>query len=492
MGAALSATGRRGGIHDAAKPPGTTTARSTSPMCSTRRIVARAVTAARPSLGLPGQHCSSRCASCAPSTDRADGCAPDPRSASRSPGQTLVYHDVTGSYRDEGLQNGRDLLLHDVRPTPGPAGASGQLRATALGGEQQRERRSAGVGVAAHPAHQGRAPGAAGRGRPVVCGRPGGRGAGPLAGRAQDDRRGRRRLCGRRPGRPRRRRGPRRRLLPDLGRAVGRHGAGCRRHRALHLGAFRGPRHRWPVAAAAVRRRRRARAALRHRGAPRARHGAHRPGGGRPHPGPQGGPDPAGGRHHRVQAARGDVGAVLVVPVVHGLPLGAVAGVRDRRRDHHRARLAAVAGVEPPPALHDAPRSPVHRPARRHPVHARRHRLDGVPVRGVAVSAPSAAGSDSGPGDLATLPLLLFPPAILLAALVLEFTPASHRAAWGLIALLAGAGSVYNLATAIMGTATNLDLSFYILLAIVCLISAPRAFSAGRMGWSRSMSPRYG
>jgi hypothetical protein len=109
-----------------------------------------------------------------------------------------------------------------------------------------------------------------------------------------------------------------------------------------------------------------------------------------------------------------------------------------------------------------------------------------------AVSAPSAAASDSGPGDLASLPLLLYPPAILFAALFLEFTPAPHRAAWALIALLAGAGSLYSLAAATIGTATNLDLSYYILLGIVCLIAAPRAFSAGRMGWSRSMSPRYG
>jgi hypothetical protein len=111
----------------------------------------------------------------------------------------------------------------------------------------------------------------------------------------------------------------------------------------------------------------------------------------------------------------------------------------------------------------------------------------------LAVSGPSAAsGGSSGPGDLSTLPLLLFPPAILLAALLLEFTPAPHRTAWALVAVLAGAGSLYNLASATWGTASNLDLSFYILLGVVCLIAAPRAFSAGRMGWSRSMSPRYG
>lgn len=109
-----------------------------------------------------------------------------------------------------------------------------------------------------------------------------------------------------------------------------------------------------------------------------------------------------------------------------------------------------------------------------------------------AAGAPSADPSASGPGDLATLPLLLFPPAILLAALFLEFSARSHRAAWALVALLAGAGSLYNLAAATLGTATNLDLSFYVLLGIVCVVAAPRAFSAGRMGWSRTMAPRYG
>ena len=109
-----------------------------------------------------------------------------------------------------------------------------------------------------------------------------------------------------------------------------------------------------------------------------------------------------------------------------------------------------------------------------------------------AAGAPSADPSASGPGDLAMLPLLLFPPAILVAALFLEFSARSHRAAWALVAVLAGAGCIYNLAAAMLGTATNLDLSFYILLGIVCLLAAPRAFSAGRMGWSRNMAPRYG
>lgn len=109
-----------------------------------------------------------------------------------------------------------------------------------------------------------------------------------------------------------------------------------------------------------------------------------------------------------------------------------------------------------------------------------------------AVTAPSVDSSGSGPGDLASLPLLLFPPALLLAPLILEFTPAPHRAAWALVSLLAGAGSLYNLAAATWGTATNLDITYYVLLGVVCLIAAPRAFSAGRMGWSRTFQPRFG
>ena len=109
-----------------------------------------------------------------------------------------------------------------------------------------------------------------------------------------------------------------------------------------------------------------------------------------------------------------------------------------------------------------------------------------------AVRAPSVGPAGSGPGDLATLPLLAFPPALLLAGLLLELTPMPHRAAWGLVALLAGVGSLYNLATATLGTATNLDLTYYVFLGILCLIAAPRAFSAGRMGWSRTFQPYFG
>jgi hypothetical protein len=110
-----------------------------------------------------------------------------------------------------------------------------------------------------------------------------------------------------------------------------------------------------------------------------------------------------------------------------------------------------------------------------------------------AARAPAVDPGGLNAGDLAALPLLLFPPALFLAALAMELTPTSsgHRVAWGLVAFLAAAGSVYNLATAITGTTTNLNLSYYILLGVLCLLAAPRSFSAARMGWSRNNPPHY-
>jgi uncharacterized membrane protein YuzA (DUF378 family) len=108
-----------------------------------------------------------------------------------------------------------------------------------------------------------------------------------------------------------------------------------------------------------------------------------------------------------------------------------------------------------------------------------------------AARAPAADPGGLNAGDLAALPLLLFPPAVFLAALAIEFTPSGHRVAWGLVSFLAVAGSVYNLAAAVTGTTTNLNLLYYILLGVLCILAAPRAFSAGRMGWSRNSMPRY-
>ena len=108
-----------------------------------------------------------------------------------------------------------------------------------------------------------------------------------------------------------------------------------------------------------------------------------------------------------------------------------------------------------------------------------------------AAGAPAVDPGGLNAGDLAALPLLLFPPALFLAALAMELTPSGHRVAWGLVSFLAVGGSVYNLAAAVTGTTTNLNLSFYILLGGLCILAAPRALSAGRMGWSRNSLPRY-
>jgi hypothetical protein len=108
-----------------------------------------------------------------------------------------------------------------------------------------------------------------------------------------------------------------------------------------------------------------------------------------------------------------------------------------------------------------------------------------------AAGAPAVDPGGLNAGDLAALPVLLFPPALFLAALAMELTPSRHRVAWGLVSFLAAGGSLYNLAAAVTGTTTNLNLSFYILLGGLCILAAPRAFSAGRMGWSRNSLPRY-
>jgi hypothetical protein len=109
-----------------------------------------------------------------------------------------------------------------------------------------------------------------------------------------------------------------------------------------------------------------------------------------------------------------------------------------------------------------------------------------------AATGPSVGSSAASAGSLAALPLLLIPPGLFVAGLVLELSSGPHRGSWALLALLAGAASAYELASAMTGATTNLNLSYYILLAVLCLISIPRAFSAGKMGWSRSAAPRYG
>jgi len=107
-----------------------------------------------------------------------------------------------------------------------------------------------------------------------------------------------------------------------------------------------------------------------------------------------------------------------------------------------------------------------------------------------AATGPSVGTSSSAAGSLASLPLLLIPPGLFVAGLILELSSAPRRGSWGLLAVLAGAASAYFLAAAVTGATTNLNLTYYILLAVLALISVPRAFSTGKMGWSRNQ-PRY-
>jgi hypothetical protein len=109
-----------------------------------------------------------------------------------------------------------------------------------------------------------------------------------------------------------------------------------------------------------------------------------------------------------------------------------------------------------------------------------------------AATGPSVDAAATSASSLAALPLLLIPPGLFVAGLFLELGAGPHRGSWALLALLAGAASAYELASAMTGATTNLNLSYFILLAVLCLISIPRAFSAGKMGWSRSAAPRYG
>jgi uncharacterized membrane protein YuzA (DUF378 family) len=109
-----------------------------------------------------------------------------------------------------------------------------------------------------------------------------------------------------------------------------------------------------------------------------------------------------------------------------------------------------------------------------------------------ALTGPAVGSSDSPANTLTALPLLLIPPGLFVAGLILELSSSTRRGSWGLLAVLAGAATAYELAAAMTGAATSLNLTYYILLGILCLISIPRAFSAGKMGWSRGPAPRYG
>lgn len=103
-----------------------------------------------------------------------------------------------------------------------------------------------------------------------------------------------------------------------------------------------------------------------------------------------------------------------------------------------------------------------------------------------AVAAPIPDPDRLVSGDLSTWPLVLFPPALYAAALGLELTYAPHRVAWALVAGIAGVSCVYSLVAMQAATVTDLTLLYYILLGCLTLVAVPRAFSPGKLGWSRS------
>ena len=109
-----------------------------------------------------------------------------------------------------------------------------------------------------------------------------------------------------------------------------------------------------------------------------------------------------------------------------------------------------------------------------------------------AATGPTVGSTAAPAATLTALPLLLIPPGLFVAGLILELSSAPHRGSWALMAVLTGAATAYELAAAMTGAATNLNLTYYVLLGVLCLISIPRAFSAGKMGWSRGPTPRYG
>jgi len=136
------------------------------------------------------------------------------------------------------------------------------------------------------------------------------------------------------------------------------------------------------------------------------------------------------GRARRLRPARRHHGALRMVAMVHNQRLGAAPGVLRRRPLSGRARLSALARVAPPAALDVASRPPVRRPHGRRPADDGRRRRHGVGHLAGRLGAGPGSDRLVG-GDLATWPLVLFPPLLYVAAIGLELTSDSHRVAWG-------------------------------------------------------------
>ena len=158
-------------------------------------------------------------------------------------------------------------------------------------------------------------------------------------------------------------------------RPLGRLGRPARRLSArVSLGRRAGHRRRPGVAAPALGRGH-ARAALREHAVPDQGERGDRPAGRRPPRRRPGDPGHAQGRRDGVRARGADLASVQLDPVVHGQSVGRGARLHRAGDRVHGPRLAALARLEPPSALHDAPRPAVHRPRRRAAVPAGRLRL---------------------------------------------------------------------------------------------------------------------
>ena len=107
-----------------------------------------------------------------------------------------------------------------------------------------------------------------------------------------------------------------------------------------------------------------------------------------------------------------------------------------------------------------------------------------------AATGPSV-DSGASAGSLASLPLLLIPPGLFVAGLILELSSAPRRGSWALLAVLSVAASAYFLASAMTGATTNLNLTYYLLLAVLALIAIPRARSPPAR-WGGAGTPRRG
>ena len=278
-------------------------------------------------LGLPGQHAarSAHPAFGARVRAEADDGAPEAGGgAAAAAGQTVVYHDVTGLVPRRRPAERPSLLLHRLRPASrGRVAPLGRVRAAAGRAGDVGRRPSPGRLPPSLPSR------AAGRRGPAALpGRPRrGPGSAGAASGTPSRRQMPRPLPPRSPTRPWRRccrgHGYQTSVTPwsDAQGAP----AGATVTFAWPAASARSAAGVWPLLESDDGRR--AGASVYDRRASRAHRRPHRPAGRRPAAGRPRDPDPAARRRDAVPAARRDLAAVLVVPLVHGAPVGAAAGV---------------------------------------------------------------------------------------------------------------------------------------------------------------------